>query len=63
MVDTGNGVRFSKNVKSMDYGELAEIRLLINFNKSTSENSAERNAKYEIYSKVEDSVNVDDITI
>jgi hypothetical protein len=63
MVDTGNGVRFSKNAKSLDYGELAEIRLLMNFAKSTDENLAERNAKYEIYSRVENSVSGEFIII
>jgi hypothetical protein len=63
MVDTGNGVRFSKNAKSLDYGELAEIRLLMNFAKSTDENPAERNGKYEIYSRVENSVSGESITI
>ena len=56
MVDTGNGVKFSKNTKSLNYSELAEMRLLMNFAKSTDKNPAERNAKYEIYSRVEDSI-------
>ncbi len=63
MVDTGNGVRFSKNAKSLNYSELAEMRLLMNFAKSTDENPAERNGKYEIYSRVENSVSGESITI
>ena len=63
MVDTGNGVRFSKNAKSFEYDELAEMHLLMNFAKSTSQNPAERNGKYEIYSRVENSVSGESITI
>ena len=63
MVDTGNGVRFSKNGKSLNYGELNEMRLLMNFAKSTDENSAERNAKYEVYGRVENSIDGLAITI
>ena len=63
MVDTGNGVRFSKNGKSLNYSELAEMRLLMNFAKSTDENPAERNGRYEVYSRVEDSVSGESLTI
>jgi hypothetical protein len=63
MVDTGNGVRFSKNAKSLDYGELAEMRILMNFAKSTDENPAERNGKYEVYGRVENSIDGLAITI
>lgn len=63
MVDTGNGVRFSKNAKSLNYSELAEMRLLMNFAKNTDENPAERNGKYEVYSRVENSVSGESLTI
>jgi hypothetical protein len=63
MVDSGNGVRFSKNAKSLEYDELAEMHLLMNFSKSTSENPAERNGKYEIYSRIENCVSGESITI
>jgi hypothetical protein len=63
---TSQAAAFVAKLKELEGGpewELAEIRLLINFNKSTSENSAERKAIYEIYSKLEDSVSGDSIII
>ena len=55
MVDNGNGVKLSKASKKMDYSELAELRLLLSFSKSTDENPIERESNYEIYSAVENS--------
>lgn len=38
MTVTGNGVRFSKNVKSMNYSDLYEMRLLMNYERETDTN-------------------------
>jgi hypothetical protein len=35
MLVTGNGVKFSKSTKSLDYGELHEMRLLMNYERET----------------------------
>lgn len=56
MVDNGNGVKLSKGGKKMDYSHLAELRLLLSFAKSTDENPVEREASYQVYSRVENSV-------
>ena len=42
MTITGNGVRFSKNAKSLDYSELAHMRMLMNFEQATDSNEYNR---------------------
>jgi hypothetical protein len=54
MVDDGNGVKLSKAPKKMDYSQLAELRLLLSFSKSTDENPIERESSYEIYEQTSD---------
>lgn len=49
MTITGNGVRFSKNVKSMDYSELFCMRLLMNYERETDSNGYNK-LKSQIYS-------------
>ena len=49
MTITGNGVRFSKNIKSMDYSELFAMRLLMNYERETDFNEYNR-LKSQIYS-------------
>ena len=49
MTVTGNGVRFSKNIKSMDYSELFAMRLLMNYERETDTNEYNRE-KSQIYS-------------
>jgi hypothetical protein len=63
MVDTGNNVKFSKLSKKMDYSQLAELRLLLSFSKSTDKNPIERESTYEIYSTLENSVSGEPIKI
>ena len=63
MVDDGNGVKLSKAPKKMDYSQLAELRLLLSFSKSTDENPIERESSYEIYIAVEDSVSSEPIKL
>ena len=63
MVDNGNGVKLSKASKKMDYSQLAELRLLLSFSKSTDENPIERESSYEIYSAVEDCVSSEPIKL
>jgi hypothetical protein len=38
MLDNGNGVRFSKNLKSLDYSQLNQFRLLMNFEREIDRN-------------------------
>ena len=40
----------------MDYGQLAELRLLLSFSKATDENPIEREGYYEVYTSIENSV-------
>ncbi len=54
MVDDGNGVKLSKVSKKMDYSQLAELRLLLMFSKSTDKNPIERESSYEIYEQTSD---------
>jgi len=42
MIDDGNGVKFSKKNKKMDYGELECLRILINFNHKTDKHELNR---------------------
>jgi hypothetical protein len=49
MTVTGNGVRFSKNTKSMDYSELFAMRLLMNYERETDTNEHNRE-KSQFYS-------------
>jgi hypothetical protein len=57
MVDDGNGVKLSKASKKMDYSQLAELRLLLMFSKSTDKNPIERESSYEIYEQTSDNNN------
>jgi hypothetical protein len=63
MVDDGNGVKISKVSKKMDYGQLAELRLLLSFSKATDDNPIERKGCYEVYRAIENSVSVDSFKI
>lgn len=47
----------------MDYGQLAELRLLFSFAKATDSNPVEREGSYQVYSRVEDSVSGEFIKI
>lgn len=47
MTTTGNGVKFSKPLKSLDYDLLVEFRILINFEHQTDPNEL-NHAKYKI---------------
>lgn len=49
MTITGNGVRFSKNIKSMDYSQLYAMRLLMNYERETDTNGYNK-LKAQIYS-------------
>lgn len=49
MTVTGNGVKFSKNTKSMDYSELFFMRLLMNYERETDTNGYNK-LKSQIYS-------------
>lgn len=42
MYDDGNGVKFTKKNKKMDYGELECLRILINFNHKTDKRELNR---------------------
>lgn len=42
MIDDGNGVKFSKKNKKMDYSELECFRILINFNHKTDKREINR---------------------
>lgn len=42
MIDDGDGVKFSKKNKKMDYGELECLRILINFNHKTDKRELNR---------------------
>lgn len=63
MVDTGDDVRLSKVSRKMDYGQLAELRLLLSFAKATDANPVEREGGYQVYSRVENSISGDFIKI
>jgi hypothetical protein len=54
MVDDGNGVKLSRASKKMDYSQLAELRLLLMFSKSTDKSPIERESSYEIYEQSSD---------
>lgn len=56
MTVTGNGVRFSKNIKSMNYSELFEMRLLMNYERETDSNQL-NNVKSLVYQVTENCVN------
>ena len=49
MTVTGDGVKFSKNIKSMDYSELFAMRLLMNYERETDTNGYNK-LKSQIYS-------------
>lgn len=53
MTITGNGVRFSKNIKSLDYSELAQMRMLMNFEQATDSNEYNR-LKLQVYTSMND---------
>lgn len=63
MVDTGDDVKLSKASRKMDYGQLAELRLLLSFAKATNENPVEREGYYQVFSRVENSVSGEFIKI
>jgi hypothetical protein len=48
MVVTGNGVKFSKNSKNLDYSELHYMRLLMNYERETDSNDYNK-IKSQIY--------------
>lgn len=53
MTDTGNGVRFSKNIKQLGYDDLAHMRILINFAKVTHVNLMESLGTFDIFEETE----------
>lgn len=52
---TGDGVKFSKNTKSLQYDELHEMRLLMNYERETDTNELNKE-KSLVYEITEDSV-------
>ena len=54
MIDNGDSVKLSKISKKMDYGQLAELRLLLSFSKATDDNPIEREGCY-VYVALENS--------
>jgi len=63
MVDDGDGVRFSKLSKKMDYTQFGQLYLLLSISKSTDENPIERESRCEIYSVVENCVSGEPIRL
>lgn len=49
LTDTGNGIKLSKNIKSLGYDDFAEIRILMNFAKATNSNEFDRNSTYQVF--------------
>jgi len=42
ITNNGNGIKFNKNIKELDYGDLVVLRLLINFEHQTDANPVNR---------------------
>lgn len=47
LVNDGNGIKFDRKFKSLDYAELFELRLLLNFEQQTDDNPHNRK-KYRV---------------
>lgn len=53
--DNGNGVRLNKNTKSLDYGQLTQMRLLFNYLRETESHEHDRE-KSQVYETTQDIV-------
>jgi hypothetical protein len=42
VTNNGNGIKFDKKIKELDYGDLVVLRLLINFEHQTDANPVNR---------------------
>jgi hypothetical protein len=63
MIDDGNGVKFTKNLKVMDYIDYAQARILMNFAQASSTNRAELESVTNVYSVALNSVSSKPIEI
>ena len=50
LVNNGDGIKFSKKLRKLNFGELTELHILLNFEQSTDPNELNR----EVYRVVED---------
>ena len=60
--DNGNGIKFNKKFKGLDYGKLAEMRLLMNYARETETHPHDR-AKLQVYETTQDGVTTDPINL
>lgn len=49
LLDTGNGVKISNAKKTMDYSDLSELRILVNFMEAIYKNRVGRESKTYVY--------------
>jgi hypothetical protein len=63
MTDNGNGIKFNRSLRVMDYCDMGHVRLLLNFAKANTKNKAELESVINVYSVALNSVSAKPIEL